>query len=324
MTMAQPGADTPSASMRLEASFSGPELTALVERLVADQRLGFGTPPLELRVDNQDKPPSMDWVAQWVPSCRRSVTAAWDADYARYVSYTKGTIAKIGVPGAPKSLPATLQLLEALPFELCTFASIHGWTVDGRRYTGESFSELHFPHGWGCAFKGKGHDRLVSRRWLDFGPWRLHRGAQDTSLVQFHDLAADAQTAFAQARPGHRRMGISDEGGFIQARYTYAFDIDGVYEPAERRLRVLVHGREVSQREMLDACAVRHYQALGPQRPLTSVAYLFADEAQARRHLHELWLRALECAAVIDGRELRLDAQYSPVPQKPAWVLGSA
>ena len=34
-------------------------------------------------------------------------------------------------------------------------------------YEKTSFGEGHLPHGWASAFKGKGHDRLVSRRWLE-------------------------------------------------------------------------------------------------------------------------------------------------------------
>ena len=174
--------------------------------------------------------------------------------------------------------------------------------------------------GWGCAFKGAGHNRLVSRRWLDFGPWRLIRGTNDVSMVQFHDLGADAPTALEQAKPGHERMGISDTGGFIQTAYVYAHKIDGLYSQEERKLRILIHGREVSEREMLDACAVRHYQALGADSPIDSIAYVFAVEAEARAHLHELWLRELECWAFIGGCEERLDLDYHPAPDKPSWV----
>src|SRR5262245_38577060 len=151
-------------------------------------------------------------------------------------------------------------------------------------FPGPGFSDLHFPLGWACAFRGEGHDRLVSRRWLEFGPWRLLRGDNDVSFVQFHDLDADPDIAFAQARLRHERMGITATGGLIQSEYVYTQPIDGLYAPEECRLRILVHGREVSQLEMLDACAARHYQALGPGRPLKSIAYVFADEGEARFH----------------------------------------
>lgn len=187
-------------------------------------------------------------------------------------------------------------------------------------FPGPGFGDGHFPLGWACAFRGEGHKRLVSRRWLEFGPWRLTHGSNDTSFVQFHDLDTDPDAAFMEARPGHERMGISDNGGFIQSDYVYTYSIDGLYSPEERRLRILVHGREISQLEMLDACAARLYQALGPKRPLDAIAYVFADEGYAAAHLHELWLRELECWTFNNGREVRLDLDYRPSPVKPLWI----
>jgi len=87
-------------------------------------------------------------------------------------------------------------------------------------------------------------------------------------------------------------------------------------------LKVVVHGRAVSQCEMLDACAARVYQPLGPDKPLAQVAYVFMTEDQARAYLHELWLRGLECWAIVEGREVRLDDSYEPgPPPKPDWVV---
>jgi hypothetical protein len=50
------------------------------------------------------------------------------------------------------------------------------------------------------------------------------------------------------------------------------------------------------------------------------VAYVFVDEADARAHLHELWLRELECWLVDDKGKRRLDLDYHPVPNPPGWV----
>src|SRR5690606_11537282 len=132
---------------------------------------------------------------------------------------------------------------------------------------------------------------------------------------------ADAETALEQAKPGHQRMGISNEGGFIQSRYVYETDFDGNYLSEDHVLEIVVHGREVPQVEMLDACALRHYQALGAEQPLRNVRYVFMTEDQARAHLHDLWLRALECWAIVGGQKVRLDADYEPpTPEKPEWV----
>jgi len=116
-------------------------------------------------------------------------------------------------------------------------------------------------------------------------------------------------------------MGISSTGGFIQTGLVYCYDWEGTYLPADQVLEIVVHGREVEQREMLEACALRHYQALGEDKPLKNVRYVFMTEDQARAHLHELWLRALECWAIVGGQKVRLDADYEPpAPEKPEWV----
>ena len=48
--------------------------------------------------------------------------------------------------------------------------------------------------------------------------------------------------------------------------------------------------------------------------------FVFVHEGQARAHLHELWLRELECW-VHDARGLRrLDADYHPTPTPPDWA----
>ncbi|MGM0554948.1 MAG: hypothetical protein ACQEVA_01075 [Myxococcota bacterium] len=189
------------------------------------------------------------------------------------------------------------------------------------KYLGYGFGDGHASLGWMCAFKGAGHERLVSRRWLEWGPWLLLRGPNDLSVVLFHDPQADWRSALTQCRPGHERMGISDRGGFIQTDFVYEYGVDGRYIPEERLLRITVLDRELTQTEMLEACAVRHYNQLGEDRPVERVAYFFIDPEQARDHLHELWLRELECWTVIDGREVRLDDDYDPgEPDRPDWV----
>ncbi len=89
-------------------------------------------------------------------------------------------------------------------------------------------------------------------------------------------------------------MGISNHGGFIQTDYVDEHDLKGLYEPGRKRHKIIVHGREVTQCEMLDAAALRHYRKGDPDRPLDSIAYVFAVPEEAHAHLHELWLRDIE------------------------------
>jgi hypothetical protein len=118
-------------------------------------------------------------------------------------------------------------------------------------------------------------------------------------------------------------MGYSDTGGYVQHIFTYSQDLKGLYYASERKMIVAVpYGERVSQREMLDACAARFYQALGEDKPLDNVAYSFVDDDAARAHLHELWLRELECRSFVEGVERRLDDVYQPPPpDRPDWVV---
>ena len=186
----------------------------------------------------------------------------------------------------------------------------------------------HWALGWGFALQGAGHRQLVSRRWLDHGPWRVTYGDNDTTLVQFHDLEADAATAREQAREGHELWSNYLSGGFISDRDTFVrierptrpVPQNVLYVPDDRSLRVVVHGRPVPEGEMLEAAANRIYPPKDDQ-PVESIRYVFMDMAQARSYLHPLWLRGIEVYAMTNQGEVRLDDRYSPpAAEKPAWV----
>lgn len=220
------------------------------------------------------------------------------------------------------------EQLEKIPFEYCSGASASSeWGFAGarREYFGCQFGDGHVGLGWMCAFQGEGHRWLASRRWLEFGPWRLIRGKNDLSFVQFHDLRADDETALEQARPGHLRMGYSALGGFIAPQHSWellcepaARSIRGVYDETSKTLLQVVAGREIEPLEMFEAAAIKVLQPVS--KPIEQVAYVFIDEGQARTYLHELWLRGLEVRAFIGGKERRLDEDYHPVPKAPEWV----
>jgi hypothetical protein len=75
---------------------------------------------------------------------------------------------------------------------------------------------------------------------------------------------------------------------------------------------------------MLDCCALRiETRAIEPG-PVHDVAYVFMEEAPAREHLHALWLRGLQCRAIREGQEVRLDTGYDPAPEVPDWVRAVA
>lgn len=167
--------------------------------------------------------------------------------------------------------------------------------------------------GWAIAFKGAGHDCMVSRRWLEHGPWRLLRAPNDTTLVQFYDLAADVETAIAQARPGHAAL----VAGFLPFSHKYP-SLLGLY--TDGLLQVPALASNVASYEMTNACATRRDYRLAPREPILNIAFVFQDMASAKMNLHELWLRELECRCLENGTLHRLDEDYTPRTRTPAWV----
>jgi hypothetical protein len=310
-------------NVTLNLGLSGPDPVEILRR-IKDALLPNAGAPDTLYADARERKVTPDWLEKWPLKTKDFLRAGWKG--RGWLRLDPGLIVKTSIDDYDLDLHHLLELLDDVPFQLCSaYTAYPEWENGalGEKYIGPGFGDMHWPHGWGCLFRGdEGHARLVSRRWLDFGPWRLlRRDANDTSLVQFHDLSTDAATALAQARPAHERMGISPNGGFIQTGFNYSRDLKGLYYAAERKMHIVVPvGEEVTQRQMLDACAVRLNQALGPDQPLDNVVYVFVEEDTARAHLHELWLRGLECRVFIEGVETRLDEDYQPSPVKPEWV----
>jgi hypothetical protein len=303
---------------KLQLAFAGPDLSAVLRELRA-RNLPHPGDPDKIITDGKARKVGAKWLEQG-SNCKTSFMAMWTGGW---LSLDRDTIVKLSISDFEIAPSWLLELIESLPVTLISNNTVFPEWRDGslgKEYLPPGFADLHWSHGAFCAFKGAGHDRLVSRRWLDFGPWRLVRGKNDTSLVQFHDLDVDAKTALAQARVAHARMGISPTGGFFQKPFHYEHKLKGRYLPGLRKLDFVVNGREISESEMLDAAATRHEQALGPDQPIDSVAYTFVVEEEAHAHLHELWLRELECWAIIKGKELRLDTDYRPGAAPPDWV----
>jgi hypothetical protein len=311
--------------MNLAMALDGQDLVSLM-RGVVESRLFHATNPLTLTVDDKQKPITPDWIERWGKACKRSVFADWDrgdeAMHNGFVSIDARTVVKAETTVGAIDTGRVLAVLSVLPFELASVATAHReWRREPFDYRAPGFANLHWSHGWACAFKGPGHNRLVSRRWLDHGPWLVRRGANDTTLVQFHDLDADPATALEQAKPAHDRMGISESGGFLQwPGYVMKHRIEGLYVPDKRELRIVVHGRDVSESEMTDAAAMRAFNGYGDDKPIDKVIYVFMDEGAARAHLHQLWLRDIEVRAIVHGAETRIDEGYALVATKPEWV----
>ena len=301
--------------MKLSLTVSGADALALAQALAARREFS-DAPPDALTVGDRKVTQRDDWRGR-MQEDGPTVRASWGDLMQTFFEYMPSHPVSARVPDVPRNVEAAIALLDPLPFELAAFGALHKeWLA---AYTAPGFGGFHALLGWACAFRGAGHDRLVSRRWLEHGPWRLIKGAGDLSFVQFHDLAADAAAALEQARPGHERLGIGPASGYLQDDYVFETDVKGLYLAQERKL-VITAADDVSQRALRDACAARRQRRSDPAQPIDRIAYLFIDESLARKHLHELWLRELECWALVDGQKRRLDEGYAPAPREPAWV----
>jgi len=319
---------------QLIASFEGPDLRAIARAVLGWPTFeGARTPRRYTLGDRREQPPA-DWKQALIEAGEGSAFLSPEGAPTREecrIGIAAGVTVTVFAPGAFDTAADVARLVADVPFTVATFGDVFRDEWREIEHPTYGFANSHTRLGWGCAFKGAGHDRLVSRRWLDFGPWRVMRCPGDMTIVQFHDLTlSDAADALAQALPGHERMGISDIGGFIQGpsaagrgiKYVVAEKLpEGLYDAATRTLEVVVPpGRTISQGEMQDACAYRLNKRHDKAKPIERIAYVFIDEENASAHLHELWLREFEVWTVEGGEKRRIDLDYNPKPNPPEWV----
>ncbi|MFF9436500.1 hypothetical protein ACF1BP_22505 [Streptomyces sp. NPDC014735] len=290
----------------LGLALAGPDPTGLAHML--RKQWFHSETPQRLLVDHHPVEPSEEWLDRYAHASR-SVAAFFGP--GRSLVLHQGELAKatFDFDGGPEQLAETLR---RYPFDIASFRSRHREWKMKEIYSAPGFGGSHYPHGWACAFRGDGHQRLVSRRWLESGPWRLHRAPDDTTLAQFHDLGLDASAALEQARPAHRRMGHSDEGGFLHEPYRFRNELKGFYDAGRRVLKIVILGRTVSSVEMRDACAIRGDSRSTTETPLDNIAFVFIDPDAAHTHLPRLWPYGLECWTIIHGHETRLDTDTPP------------
>ena len=298
----------------LGGTVGGPDLTALMAAIL--DALPYTRRPPVGAIEGllSRRPLPSDWRERLLtPITEREFGVEWE--HHETLARGEETI-MVDFPDRLRDPKSILEFLTRLPFELFVMSIAQDYWPEND-YRAPAISGEHALFGWGMAFKGAGHEHsIVSRRWLEHGPFRTLHGANGTTLVQFHDLDADGPTSLAQAKPGHAWI----VEGFLRRRHRYRHSIGGIYTKQDRLLRIVINGREVSPEEMLDACAARRDRRNDPEKPIDNVAYIFVDEGEARVHLEALWLRGLECR-VADGRgERRLDDAYRPTITKPSWA----
>lgn len=300
----------------LQISLSGDNMPALFEA-VARELFGSATPAWVM-IDGTEQKPWDGWQKEAPSRARSSANAHFDAD--RFVSIDPQYVVKAKTPW-DLDIARLSELLSRLSWTLAAVRGIYPeWDeVPELRLPLKSFGNMHYGYGSFAAFRGAGHDRLVSRRWADHGgPWLTHRPGHDISLLQLHDLRADARTANAQVRRAQERLGPGDDAGLLQPNFKRRLTLDIQHSERDRRASIVVDPkRTVSPREMLEAAALRGTSVLGSDRHIDAVGFVYIDEDHARRDLHELWLRGLECWTYIAGRETRIDEGYVPPPSRP-------
>jgi hypothetical protein len=297
---------------------------ALIERALAS---GFPSAelPTVVKVDRKPRVLTSPWT-DVVRDCDdlRLNWGEWgeraSLDWNR--KWNKATLRRESFEFSPESV---LALIRAWPFEACFTDPVHLSWLSGSGYRSI--------HGWAFALKGAGH-RLYSPRIRDRGPWRILRDEEhDVTMFQFHDLDAPAELALEQARPGHALLAPSWLGGhYVGHPLLFRNGVEAAgykpsfYDSGSRTSIVLVQDREVSAEEMGVAAATRVHQ-IYPE-PVEQVAFVYMDEATARRQLPALWLYGLEVRAMTVQGERRIDLDYEPPPppELPAWVqrLGTA
>lgn len=309
-----------SQNVLLEITFVCADHAALLRSSI-QQGLVSGTIPDRVAVHGTALTPVP---ADWVTVDFRDKMLKSDWDDGSYVLAIGPDLVRISTRNFALDVGALVTSLTGVEFETANVRHIRWWdNPRGPAYKAPASTMGTSPLGFAVALRGNGHRRAISRRWLDRGPWRVLRGAHDTSLLQFHDETADVLTSLEQARPCHARLADPDQAP-LPIRDSYRagqVPLQGTYVAPDRQLVVSVAGRTVSRREMYEAVAARFYQLLGPDKPLDNVVFSFMDPAELDQALPDLWLYGLE-ARLRDGNGWhRVDDQYTPPPyDKPDWV----
>jgi hypothetical protein len=303
------------------------------------QQPGFAASPAKLEVDGVLISDVRDW-QQRICAARSNAIVNWPrpdlAAPLRMINFSPNVGSApltFRWPDAVETLAELISLIDAQPFDVCAIGWVEDMAfradIDRLRFVTESFGSGHTNLGLACAFRERGHDDLVSRRWIEAGPWRVIRRPGDLTIVQFYDFDAEPRTAVRQATPGWKRL-ADVGGGFLPNPFQFMRKVDGLYDASRHTLeRVVPPGEEIPPWLMNEYCAVRTRHHIRPparaDRPIDQVAFVFVDEAQARVHLDEMWLRELEVWVADGGGKRRLDDSYQPpLRSAPDWIAGLA
>jgi len=243
----------------LGISLDGPDLVAIGHAILKSPWMeAFQHPPDSMMLNGEEAEVDEQWLSRFLAPSTYGTSVNWRPPHgsgapARFCALTWGLVLKFNVDAIDSD--EALPIMAEWPFDVATISSLHdSWysPMLENRYRAPSFGNGHDNLGWACLLRGEeGHRRLVSRRWLDFGPWRVLRGPNDTTMVQFHDVHADALTALEQAKLGHQMMANTKHGCIINPLFRIRNKFSGFHSQEPPHVRIICHaGRKVTPSEM--------------------------------------------------------------------------
>jgi len=268
----------------------------------------FSAQPTSGWLDSSDEIPMAD-LSRWATGLTSSSThpvAFWGRDDDEAMIRRKIAFdgLHIGVPRALGSDVDAMHWLETMPYDVATIGDI-----DLEADTPSKWFPGHFELGWGVAFRGKGHDIMMSRRWIERGPWTVIKRPGDLTILQVHSLTDTRSEMESRIRRASRALYWRTGGEITRT----PVPVRGLYTAETRTFEIVVAPDIVVDVEQMNSA--RALIGKGSE-PIDRVAFVFIDRADAERQLHALWLRDLECWFVDDAGRHRLDDRYTPASDK--------
>ncbi len=264
-----------------------------------------------------------------------SSAAYWGPGDERLILWGKQRCLYVEKNQAQVTPTIALELLRSVPFETAVGVSPYRHTWSRRlEDLGKPLHILdcgwgmgHADHGWACFLRGRGHEQVVSRRFLHHGPWRtVYLPDEDLTMVQFHDLDADVHAAVRQVRQGHPLMGYSMAGGiFFHRGDAHPFqEFTGNYDRRTRTFIYQMLDRKLTWKLISDLGWLRLHNrdGLGPLRgkPIHHIRLCYWDLDAAKEDLEFAWRSEFEVSCMIEGKEVRIDEGYESTWVAPDWV----
>ncbi|HBE33637.1 MAG TPA: hypothetical protein DD990_20560, partial [Cyanobacteria bacterium UBA11368] len=174
-----------SQKVNLIISFSSSDAISLI-KAICHSLEPFNQQLPELVTDGYNEyTDTKDWINKLLPNYERTVGAYWGdmIEHKGFINYDiREQVVAIKISDFELvNAEEIIEVFAPLPWTVANFYDIFdncensGWD----KYIAPGFIDGHGGHGWACAFKGEGHNHLVSRRWLEYGPWRLLRDEEN-------------------------------------------------------------------------------------------------------------------------------------------------